>query len=93
MCPDISSFSRTGGAGNNSDMSHVCTGALVSGFGSFVVAVGADTTEVVGVEPFAALVGVDDVVELGADGCASFEVECTAAVGALVDMESECPVW
>ena len=93
MCPDVGSFSCTGGAGYNGDVSHVCAGALVSGFGSFVVAVGADTAEVVGVEPFAALVGVDDVVELGANSGAAFEVECTAAVGALVDGESECPVW
>ena len=93
MCPHISGFSCTGGAGYNGDVSHVCAGALVSGFGSFVVAVSADTAEVVRVEPFTALVRVDDVVKLGANGCATFEIQRTPAVGALVDGESECPVW
>ena len=93
MGPHIRSFSRAGGPGDNSDVSHVCAGALLSGFGSFVVAVSADTAGVVGVEPFTALVGVDDVVKLGANSCAAFEVESTAAVGALIDGESECPVW
>ena len=79
MCPDVGSFPRAGGAGNNSDVGHVCAGALPSGFGSFVVAGGADTAEVVGVEPFAALVGVDNVVELGADGRTPFEIESAAA--------------